>query len=1534
MRSYLKTHRDPELEEALRNTEAAAARARKAGAAGQAADSPEMVARREHDGEAAAAYAALNAKNLEEAEARFKTILAKNPDDADALAGMGYVRMNQSNFGGAVSFLEQAKQDGSRDPGVDKGLATSRFWYTMGEGSIAMNENDLPTAEKQFRDALQMRPGSPEAMEGLAGTLMKAQEYAAAIPVYEQYVKLKPTSAIAWRGLFTAQYLSGNAALALTTEKRIPPAVRSQLMRDPEYLRNLASAYSAVGRDVDAQRVLRSALDLPFPEGAQGLKAETELQYAALLQQANHMDQASGLYRQVLEQDLSNVGAWQGLVRVQHAMHNDTQAQQTIESMPPSVYEQAMHDTGFLGTAASVYAAQNKPEVAQTLLEKAVAQQTNAGQKPSDSLELQLAGIYAQHGESQRSYNIYRQLLLTNSSNTDAWKGLLSALHSSGHDREALAQIQQIPPDTRKHLEGDVEYLQTVGGIYNGLGQPREAMIFLNRVQQKYAVAHAAPPADIDIQNAWLLFNGQNDTGLYRQLMILGSRNDLTDDQRQAVQTIWANWAVRRANQAAAQGYMKRSVAILNAAARAFPDNPGVYKALASGYLRAGLPKQAVAIFKTQDMTTASSSDYKAAIGSALAANDSKDAETWLRFALEQYPRDSQVLSLAARFEQARGDSNRAADYYKASLAAMPPPDPGAELADELSRPVAAMRPPTVAQQQDLASLLAPGTDATTAPGNVTVVDETPSRPYLPSYSNIYGQAPVVLSPDGAPTGSPVVPQYMRNPGYQSSPAYQQNLQQNQIMQRQGRPSQTSLGDYVPQASVSQPVMGQPTSTEDASYLTFQRQQIARATQQAQDHGWSGQAPGMSSDLAPGAVIASESAPPGTIYGPYVPYNVPQGIGVTPLYNASISQVEIVQGNGQTNDLVTSTSADIPAQAHYVPNAALQPGNAPVPAEIAAAEAASVRNQQSEPAARTLSLTPLGAPMAGQMVGQSRPAQPVDIAPVQQAQYTPNGPFAPPIGQTGRPSSLPAMDTTGETYHQDTANSALTLGQQYPQPQRAPVRRPVIRRSRRAAAAPAINAGPAYAPLYYPAVPTMMTDQPYPQPSGSFPMGTVPSDAQLVARNLPPLRGAWDPNANKEVGPPLTERQQTEMDLATLEGSYSAWVGGTAGIRVRSGEPGLYRLYDYEAPFEASFVASKAMRFTIIPKAVFLSSGTLDASQYGTNASSPQPYLGTLPATAINLPSGQYASGVGGEFQLATQNFGIAVGYTPYEFLVRNLIGRFRWKIGGGPVTFFAERDSVRDTQLSYAGLRDPGSISLTNSGNIWGGVVSTGGGIRFDSGDEKAGFYASVDGAEITGYHVLDNRKFEGTAGAYFRVKQFPGRGSLNIGGTFFGMHYDHNEIGLSYGQGGYFSPNAYFLAAMPITFTGYSGTRWHYVIAGALGVQTFQSDSAPIYPLDTSLQTGAMSGCALPALSAKTCGYYPVTSNTGANFDINSEVSYRYNEHWFIGGFAKANNTNNYTTGTIGFFVRYTFRPQQATEDYPTGLFPTDGFRPLRVP
>ena len=1439
IKAYLAKHNDAQLATALRNQPRPSAPVR-AAAPLSAEEVAENNANRARGQQEQEAYNALNANHLEDAEIRFKALLASDANNPRALAGLGYVRMKQANFGGAVSFLEQAKQNGARDSGLETALSTAHFWVTMGDASTALNENDLTTAEQQFQAALALRPASPEALEGLGGTLLKAQQPDAAIPVFERYVKAKPTAPAAWRGLFMAQYAAGSAPQALLTEKRIPTAVHSQLMRDPDFLRTLASAYSAVGRDADAQRVLHSALELPFPADSRGLKVETQLQYAALLQQANHIDQAAALFKQVLVADASNTVAWQGLIRAQHSLQQDTQALQTLQGMPPSSYEAAMRDPGFQTTVASVYQSQNKLDIAQEILEKAVNQQMAANQKPGAPLLLQLAGIYLQRNDAQRAFPIYRQILTENSDRPDAWKGLLSVLHSSNRDQEALAQIQQIPAPVRHQLEGDVDYLQTVGAVYNGLGQPAQAMIFLNRVQQHYAGQHTAAPAEIDVQDAWLLFNGGNDAGLYRQLMLLGGRPDLTDQQRRTVQTIWTNWAVRRANQTAATGNTKRSLAILNAAAKSFPDNPGVLRALASGYARAGLPKQAVTIFRAQDMTAATASDYKAAVGAALASDDPKDAETWLRFGLDAYPRDADMLTLAAKFEQARGNSTRAADYFRASLAALPPSDPGAELATELSRPMPVTLLPTPAQPQDLATLLStPGNDAVDAGTQST----QPSAPYLPSFGNAYGQAPVQINQQNG--HSSVVPSYMANPAARNrnTPTTLGSYSSQVSASESATRPATTFNPYTPSTAATttaplfSPAIPVTSTTSDltANFATddYQRRQIQRANQQAQS-----QQPPLS------------SVPQPEIFGNFVPYDPTQHAGFTP------TPVPVQLGDATPRNLpVQRDVTDVLPTARYALNAPATP-NGPAP------DFTNTQNRRP----------------TSSMIGQSNPPH--------------------------------------DTYSQP-AQTGYSDGQQYPQPT-APARGTITRRNTRAAT-PAPLPASSQPAMSYPSVAQPLTGSGYPTIATAVPQGAPPTDADLMAKNLPPLRGSYNANASAVV--PLSQRQQTELQLNTLEASYSAWIGGTGYGRYRSGTTGLDRLTDLEVPFEMSAVLGKTVRGTIIPRPVFLNSGVINTASFA-NAPGTIPVLGTLSANAAATPAQQFATGIGGEFQLTTKNIGLALGYTPYGFLVTNVTGRLNWRPGGGHFSLFGERDSVKDTQLSYAGLRDPGSVSAVYAGNIWGGVISTGGGARLDMGTDKSGYYVSGGGYQITGYHVLDNRKYEGTMGAYFRVKQWPGYGSLNVGTGFYGNHYDHNERGMTYGQGGYFSPNIYFLASVPVTFNGSYKTDFHYTIAGTVGVQTFQEEKAPYYPLDVPLQTG--SGNA----------QYGLNSNTGLNYSINSQVSYRVADHWYLGGFLTGNNTNNYNTVSGGFFVRYLFKSQYPTEDYPTGLFPTSGFRPLRVP
>jgi tetratricopeptide (TPR) repeat protein len=1406
-----------------------------------------------------AAYQALNANRIPEAETRFKAILAGDPNNAKALAGMGYVRMQQGNFLGAISFLEQAKRGDPEDRGVTAALDTSRFWFIMGEGQDALTANDLTTAEKSYRSALELRPNNAEALAGLGTTLIKAQQPSPATPLFERAVTLQPALAEAWRGLFLSQFQSGNVANALATLKRIPAATLTQLMTDPLFLQPLASAYAAVGRGQEAQATLEIALTQKFPEAAKGLKADIQAQLAGILSAANRLDQAAAIYKQIVADDPSNTSAWQKLVRAQHAIGHDEDALQTIQSMPADRYSAAMRDVSFEITVASVYESQKRLDEAQALLQKAVVEQTNAGQKPSPAIQMQLAGIYVERGSPQLAYPVYQQIVRENPDRADAWAGLLSTLHLTGHDKEAAEQVNLVPQKARTQLESNPGYLQTMALVYGSLGRSREATQFLGRVEQGYAAQRSAPPASLEIQNAWLLYNGMDDAGLYRQLMNLGGRSDLSDDQRKTVQTIWINWAARRANQAAAAGNPRRALTILNAAARSFPDNPTAIKSLAIGYAQAGQPHQAVLIYKSQNLSSASVADYEAAIGAALADGDNKDAEVWLRYALAEYPADPQILLVAARFEQARGDTSKAIKYYSASLKAMPPATSGSKLAADLGLP-APLAPgslPSPDKPQDLSVLLAPeNSEMLPVPGSV-------AQRYLPSYNN----QPLAPALDGT---SGLVPPYMTNPN--------------------------------PTANGSQGV-SRATDTSLASGTAETQARVQTAASNALGQ--------------PGTSVQKQSASD-EVYKPYVAYVAPPAPAST---NSSAVAVQL--GDNSPRPVVPVTDVtDVLPTARYGPSARATRAAAAHDQE-AEARAARIRRMQEDAAART---------------GQSHPPPEQTItATTENTEYT--------AGQNRIQVPQPSAPST------QIGQVPNTGAQQYPQPSTPPKpsaqtsaarNRPV---PRPATPAPSAPATPAVEPPVVQQSPNVQTppvaevvppaNPPAPQPMPpvvpTYPLPPPPTDAELRARNLPPLGGFFE----GQVPIPMTQRQQAESELASLEGSYSGWLGATGFGRYRSGIPGLDRLYALETPVEASATISRQVRLTVVAQPVFLNSGVLNTAGFGSNN---LPYLGTMPANASNPPAQQFSNGIGGELQLTTKNIGLAAGYTPYEFLVHNITGRLRWSTIGNHLSLYGSREPVKDTQLSYAGLYDPGAASSTAPRPIWGGVVATTGGARIDFRGGNTDFYVSGDGGILTGQHVLNNARYGGDVGADFRVGNWGNHASLTIGGALAGMHYDHNEVGLTYGQGGYFSPGSYFLASVPFSLTGHSGANFHYAIAGALGVQTFEQDEAPFYPLDPALQLAFVPSngatCSASQAPSYNCGEYPMIDTTAFNYAINAEASYRFAEHWYGGGFVAANNSNNFNSVAVGFFLRYVFRAQHSPEGYPAGLFRVDGLRPLQIP
>lgn len=1249
--------------------------------------------------ELASGFRALNSGNLPLAEQHFRASLAHESTSGQAYAGLGFVSMRQQNFDQAVQQFERARAEGDRDPGVSQALETSRFWQMMGSAQASLDTNNNDMAIAQYQKALAMKPDNADALTALGGTLLRVHRPKEAIPYLQQAVRIDAKSLPAWRALFLSQSEAGLRADAVQTAELTPAELRAKLESDVEFLGALATDYGAVGQQVQSDRILKRALALVQTSDGSDASFSKQLQYASLMMAAKRYNSAVRGYRRVLVSDPNNSDAWRGLVSAEHLGGRDEEALRAFQQMPPEVSSAAQTNADFLSMLAGIYQSQSQTEAARSALQRAIRIH------PSLALQLQLASVEIAGGDKESAVRLYQRITDEHPDSKRAWTGYIQGLHAAGHDREALSQIQEMPEDINSSLQNSPDYLQAAAAVYSASGNTRRAAETIDRLDDIYSEQGISPPASVQIQEGWLYLQAGANTRLSDVIQQLNSEDDLTPDQQEELSRLWTSWALKRAAQLRQQGRPQAAVLILATALRAFPSDVSVNNALADTYVEAGDPKRAVLLYAREEISQADKAICASAVRAALAAGNRKQAEAWLQSSLERFGRDAEILQLAAEFEQQRGDSKRAAAYYRAALQASGPPT-----IDELTSPQArSSNASQLSATQELFGMLS-------SAGNAKREALSPERG---SFDD--GQALWPTRPS-------------------SRGSRQFNLDQS-----------------VKTENSLVPLNPRRTSRRDPD-----------------DSDWS-----------------------------------------------SLS-----------TDAISDSSGTLPA---------LKPTGKP---------------RQSAPS----TIHPV---FGSDDADSDRQLDTIDRPPARQNSPPPNS----------SPSVSSGRITTTQSLADDDPLPANPL-----------------------TSAPHSNA-------WLPSRSSQRIDS----------LDSPQSVAMLTAppapvESLPPLTGSAVV-VPRQVSP----REDMEQHLDAIQTASSPYIGGRSWVGFHSGQPGFDRLTLFTADIEQSSMIANGARLSVIVHPTLLQGGTT-----GSNATF---QLGTLPAGAV--AGAQSSAGVGGELQLRTRSFGAAIGYTPHGFLVENVTGRLLVQPDSGPVTVTFDRQPIEDSQLSYAGLRDPGSISSNYSGNIWGGVIANAGSIQINRGDASSGWYIAGGGQYITGQHIRSNTRIDGYAGAYWSTWEKPEYGKLTVGMNLFGMHFANNQRLFTYGNGGYFSPGAYLLSNVPVTFEGHYGTRFHYRAAGSIGLQAFQEDAAPYYPLDPGLQI------------ANNNPYLPERTGVGANYNMEADGSYLMNEHWHVGGFFTVDNSRDYMNSRVGFYLRYVTHPQSLDSTMgPTGLDRRTGLRPLLIP
>jgi hypothetical protein len=413
------------------------------------------------------------------------------------------------------------------------------------------------------------------------------------------------------------------------------------------------------------------------------------------------------------------------------------------------------------------------------------------------------------------------------------------------------------------------------------------------------------------------------------------------------------------------------------------------------------------------------------------------------------------------------------------------------------------------------------------------------------------------------------------------------------------------------------------------------------------------------------------------------------------------------------------------------------------------------------------------------------------------------------------------------------------------------------------------------------------------------PAPTVP----VAAPSTPaaPVTAPERPSPLAQTGRPattLTEADAVRRDLAEIEARRGSTLGAGLNFRSRNGDDGRSKLTEFEAPVEARIGLGYDQHLVLKAAGVSVDAVRLDNSDRGANARFGTNALGTAANFTNNTQNDSgLALGLGYDSQWLKAD----IGTTPIGFRLRNTIGGLRVQgPTGNNLKFFGDlsRRAVTDSVLSYAGTIDD------RTGREWGGVVSTGGRVGMLYDDGYFGSYVSGSYHRLTGDEVLDNKRGGVGGGFFVRLIDVP-VSRLTVGADLTYFRYQKNLRYFSLGHGGYFSPQRYVSATVPVDWLARQGGLI-YNVRGFAGIQSFRENDTPWFPTNDALQAQ------LNGLAAVTPGLqsqYSGQTKTGGIYGLQLAVEYQVAPQFFVGGAIGFENARDYRQGIGGVFVHYHF-------------------------
>lgn len=386
-------------------------------------------------------FRALDNNQLAQAEARFAQVLRARPQDAEALGGLGSVRLRQQRFDEANELLRRAV---ARDRKWRSAADSARYWLTLKQVSGQSSAD----AEARLKEAVALLPKEPAGHVALA-QLQETSDPAAAERGYRRALELDAGNAGALQGLVGLLGRQGRAEEAAVMFERMTPQQRERAGGESALRASVARARAqeamASGSLQMAQVELEDALL------AQPSDPWLRLEAARLYQRMGRVDEADQVMADLRGLDDTSVASLHAQALYAQERGQWPQVQALLDRIPEGSRDAAITSLRNLAwvqaqaAQARLLVQQQRGGEAQLLLARTEA---GLGERVRDPQAIAaLAGAYADIGSQQRAMVLARQLVEGGAPSADARLQYASVLLRAGRDGEVAALLRQLADD-------------------------------------------------------------------------------------------------------------------------------------------------------------------------------------------------------------------------------------------------------------------------------------------------------------------------------------------------------------------------------------------------------------------------------------------------------------------------------------------------------------------------------------------------------------------------------------------------------------------------------------------------------------------------------------------------------------------------------------------------------------------------------------------------------------------------------------------------------------------------------------------------------------------------------------------------------------------------------------------------------------------------------------------------------------------------------------------------------------------------------